>query len=301
MTTFHDLARNQGGYADRPSLLGIGMTDEEIGRLVEQEHWQRPHAGVYLTGSAPPEWEGRLRAACMAAGGGARAMGRTAARLHGLDGAEHHGIIELTVPKGHGPVPRGVIVHETRRIDPALTAAVRGIPVSSINQTLLEYAWLVRANVPVERAVEDAFRRKDTDEGPLRRFLGQCGKGVNGVTHLRYVLDRRPDGRPARSGFEVIVLDILRGCGLPLPVRRPIVAIPPDEKFELDLAYLDQKIDIEPMGKKWHTTLAQRRRDAERRVVLGGLGWIIVEVWWDQALNAPEEVGGRVRAALAAR
>ncbi len=81
------------------------MTDEEIEHLVKQNHWQRPHPGVYLTGSAPPRWEGKVRAACLAAGVAFTAMGRTAARLHGLDGAEGHSIIELSVPKGHGPVP----------------------------------------------------------------------------------------------------------------------------------------------------------------------------------------------------
>ncbi len=301
MPSFDDVASRQRGYLDLAQATGAGLTQAQVNHLVETHHWQRPHPGVYRTGSVPPEWEDKVRAACMAAGGDSRAMGRAAARLHGLDGAEGHGIIELTVPKGHGPVPKGVKVHETRRIDPALTATIRGIPVSSINQTLLEYAWLIRSDLPVERAVEDAFRRKNTDEGPLRRFLARCGKGVNGVTHLRSVLDKRPEGRPARSGFEVIVLDILREHGLPLPVRRPLVAVPPDQKFELDLAYLAEKIDIEPMGEKWHATAHQRRADAERRRILETLGWIIIEVWWDEAIHRPHEVAARVRHALAAR
>jgi hypothetical protein len=118
------------------------------------------------------------------------------------------------------------------------------------------------------------------------------------VTHLRNVLDGRYDGRPARSGFEVIVTSILDEFGLPRPVRRPIVAVPPDQKFELDLAYLDLKIDIEAMGARWHSTARQRRRDAERRRDLEALGWIIVEVWWADAIHRPEKVAAEVRAAL---
>lgn len=239
-----------------------------------------------------------MLAACLAAAHESRAMGRTAARVRGYDGHERHALIELTVPKGHNPVPAGVLVRETRRIDPALTSMVRGIPVSSANQTLLELAWLIRADLPVERAVEDALRRGDVTEGGLRRFLAGCGKGVNGVTHLRNVLDKRAGGRPARSGFEVIVLDIIREAGLPLPERRPLVAVPPDQKYELDLAYVDLKIDIEAMSDKWHSTPRQRRADAERRHVLESLGWIIVEVWWHEAIHEPEKVVARVRAAL---
>jgi hypothetical protein len=209
-------------------------------------------------------------------------------------------LIELTVPKGHGPVPDGVVVHETRRVDSALTSTVRGIPLSSINQTLLELAWLVRADLPVERAIEDAFGRASlpTDEGPLRRFIASCGRGVEGVTHLRTVLDRRASGRPARSGFEVIVLSILRDAGLPLPARRPLVAVPPDQKYELDLAYVDLKIDIEAMGRKWHASPRQRRRDAERRRLLESLGWTVIEVWWGDAVFRPEQVAAEVRAAF---
>jgi hypothetical protein len=300
MPTFHDLASGQRGYISREQLLGIGMTDEEIEHLVEREHWQRPQRGVYLTGSAPADWTGNVRAGCLAAAGDVKAMGRTAARLRGLDGADRHTIIELSVGVLRGPAPRGVIVRRTRRHDPSLTTTIDGIPVSSINELLREYAWLVRPDVPVERAVEDALRRGYTSEGALRRFLAGCGKGVPGVTHLRNILDARPEGRPARSGFEVIVLDIIREYGLAMPQRRPLVDAPPDQMFELDLAYLDRKVDIEAMGAKWHTTTTQRREDEYRRRVLSSMGWLIVEVGWDEAIHTPWLVADRIRAAFCA-
>jgi len=267
MPTFDEIARQQRGYADNAQMRAAGLSQRTINRLVREGHFQRPDPGVYLTGSAPPDWEDRVVGAVLAAGGDARAMGRTAARLHGLDGAENHGIIELTVSIHRGPRPKGVRIHVTRQQDPSLTGRINGIPVSAVNQTLLEYAWLVRATPPVERAVED----------------------------------KRPEGRPARSGFEVIVLDILRDAGLPLPVRRPLVAIPPDYKFELDLAYMDLLIDIEPMGAKWHSTASQRRQDAERRKVLESVGWLIVPVDWHEAVFMPEVTVARVRAARSAR
>jgi putative AbiEi antitoxin of type IV toxin-antitoxin system len=298
VASFDDIARRQRGYLDLAQAASAGLSQNQISLLVAQRHWQRPHPGVYRTGSAPPEWEDKVRAACMAAGPDSRAMGRTAARLHGLDGAETHTVVELVVPKGHGPTPRDVIVHETRRIEPVLASNLRGIPVSSINQTLLEYAWTSRSELLIERAVEDALRRGRTSEGALRRFVGSRGRGVEGVSLLRHVLDSRPAGRPARSGFEVIVLDILREYGLPLPVRRPLVRVPPDHVFELDLAYMQHKVDIEPMGEKWHSTARQVRQDAERRRVLEPLAWIIVPVWWDQAIHAPADVAARVREVL---
>jgi hypothetical protein len=295
--TFHDFAQQQRGYLVRSQALAIGMTQNEINHLVNDQHWQRPHPGVYLTGSAAPDWVGKVRAGVFAAGGGARAMGRTAARLRGFDGAEKHAVIEVTVGYGLGPAPKGVIVRRTRRSDPSLTSVINGIAVSSVRETLLEYAWL-SSPILTERAVEDAIRRGRTSEGALRRFLAGCGKGVNGVTALRAVLDGRPEGRPARSGFEVIVLDILRQFGLPLPLRRPLLFVPPDQKFELDLAYMDQLIDIEPMGDKWHSTARQRRYDAERVRVLESLGWQVVPVRWAEAVHTPAVVAQRLRDAL---
>jgi hypothetical protein len=297
---YYDLAAKQRGFLDRRQALDAGLTDRQIERLTKT-HWQRPHPGVYRPGAVPLDWEDEVRAACLAAGGDARAMGRTGARVRGLDGAEDHRIIELTVSRLRGPVPRGVRVHLTRRCNPALTTHIRGIPVSSINQLLVEYAWLVRPDLPVERAVEDALRRGYTSEGTLRRFLAQCGKGVNGVRHLRAVLDARPEGRPARTGFEVILIDIFREYGVPLPTRRPLVPVPPDRMFELDLAYLDKLIDIEAMGAKWHATAHQRRADDERRRVLRALGWHVEEVWWDEAIHRPADIAARVLQAYQSR
>ena len=41
--------------------------------------------------------------------------------------------------------------------------------------------------------------------------------------------------------------------------------------------------------------------DAERRRVLESLGWIIVEIWWDEAIFTPWLVADRVRDALRVR
>ena len=218
---FYYIARKQRGYVDRAQLIATGMSRDEIADLVDRHHFQRPQRGVYRTGSKLPDWEDRVLEACLAAGGDARAMGRTAARVHGLDGAERHSVIELSVGVGRGPTPKGVIIRRTRQTDPSLRTRFNGIPVSSINRhSSSTRGWARRSLSNAESRA--SFCRGRTSEGPLRRFVATCGKGVEGVTTLRAVLDGRPEGRPARSGFEVIVLDILREFGSPLPLRRPL-------------------------------------------------------------------------------
>jgi hypothetical protein len=95
----------------------------------------------------------------------------------------------------------------------------RRVPVTAVNRTLIDYG-AVAPPLLVERAVEDAFRRGSTSEGALRRRLAHVGgRGCRGSGVLRKVLDLRPEGRPARSGFEVMLLDVVREYGLPMPVR----------------------------------------------------------------------------------
>ncbi|MBA3654722.1 MAG: type IV toxin-antitoxin system AbiEi family antitoxin domain-containing protein [Actinobacteria bacterium] len=298
MSDFDAIARRQRGYIDLAQLASADLSRGQVARLVGKGHFHRPHAGVFRTGSAPPTWVDKVQAALLAAGGDARAMGRAAARLYGLDGADGSAVVEITVSVLRGPVPHGVIVHRTRQTDPSLTSSLNGMAISSINQTLLEYAWKVKAMPMVERAVEDAIDRGRTSEGALLRFVASRGKGVPGVTHLRSVLLNRPDGRAAHSVFEVIVYDIIREYGLRQPVRRLLVPVPPDQKFELDLAYENELVAVEPMGRKWHRTASQVRNDALRRAALESIGWSVVPVFWPEAVTTPWLTAARIGATL---
>jgi len=291
------LASTQLGILARHHVLHAGGSDHYIDTCVQRKRWQLLHPGVYLTGSAPPTWLQRQLAACWAAGPQAVASHRGAAAVWWLDGATE-GPIEILVPELKGPEPRGVIVHRTRRWDPDHHTVRRRVPVTDINRTLIDYA-AVCPPILVERALEDAFRRRYTTEGALRRRLAVAGgPGARGAGRLRRVVDLRPEGKPARSGFEVIVFDILRQFGLPLPVRNYVVCLDGVPVAELDLAYPDALVDVEAMGAKWHSTRRQRERDDERRALLRALGWDVVEVEWEPAIYRPEGVADEVRAAL---
>src|SRR5437763_9962466 len=171
----------------------------------------------------------------------------------------------------------------------------RKIPVTDINRTLIDYAAVV-PQILTERALEDAFRRGYTNEGALRRRRAIAGgHGARGAGRLRAVLDARPAGRPARSGFEVMMLDVLRQYGLPMPVRNYVVKVAGVPVAELDLAYVDEMIDLEANGAKWHTTRRQRQRDAARRVMLEALGWNVQEFGYDEVVFTPEVTAARVR------
>jgi len=114
------------------------------------------------------------------------------------------------------------------------------------------------------------------------------------------VLDLRPEGKPARSGFEVMLLDVIRQFDLPMPVRNYVVRVDSIAVAELDLAYPWAMVDMEAEGAKWHSTRRQRQRDAERQAVLEALGWNVLRFGWDPVVYHPELVATEVRAALCA-
>jgi hypothetical protein len=176
----------------------------------------------------------------------------------------------------------------------------RTVPVTSVNRTLIDYGAVVPP-ILVERAVEDAFRRGLTSEGALRRRLAQVGgRGCRGSGVLRRVLDLRPEGRPARSGFEVILLDLIREYGLEIPVRNYPVVVDGVVVAEIDLAYPHLLGALEAMGAKWHSTARQRKRDEERKALLRSLGWNVLEFEWHEVVHLPQVSARRIHAVLCA-
>src|SRR5947209_353993 len=218
------LAGTQLGLLTRADVYLAGASDEYIRACLQRIRWQQLQPGVYLTGSAPATWLQQQLAACMAAGPNAVASHRGGAAVWWLDGA-YEGVREIAVTPPFGPAPRNVIVHRSLRWQPEFHTVRRKVPVTDINRTLIDYAAVVRPLL-TERALEDAFRRGYTNEGALRRRLAIAGgHGARGAGRLRAVLDARPAGRPARSGFEVMMLDVLRQFGLPMPVRNYVVKV----------------------------------------------------------------------------
>jgi hypothetical protein len=290
-------ARQKRGLVTRRDVLRSGGGDDHIALRLLNERWQQLHPGVYLVGAAPPTYLQRVLAACLAAGPNAVASHRAAAVIWELDGA-HEGPVELTCVQTSDPDPRRAILHRTLRWDPIDRTTRRGIPVTSINRTLIDYGAVV-PRLLVERAVEDAFNRGLTSEGALRRAMGRsCGKGCRGCGTLRWVLDHRPEGKPARSGFEVILLDLIREYHLPIPHRNFTVLADGEAVAEVDLAYVDRLIALEADGARWHSTRRAHERDVARQKRLEDLGWTVLRFTWDEVTHHPAAAAARIRAVL---
>jgi very-short-patch-repair endonuclease len=118
---------------------------------------------------------------------------------------------------------------------------------------------------------------------------------------LRLVLHEWQLGaKPPDSVLEPTLARLLAARSLPAPVFHHIVTTGP-RSYELDFAYVDERIDIEVDGWAHHGSRdafeADRRRDAE----LTALGWAVLRFTWRRVVHDSAWVADRVAAVLRAR
>ena len=126
---------------------------------------------------------------------------RAAARLWELPGLVSYGRCEVTVSHCHLPPRCGIVVHYTSCLLCHHRTRVKGIPVTTIERTLVDLGAVVSGS-PVAMVVDDALRRRITTLGKLTRCLAESGgRGRRGAGVIRPILadragiDRAPEWR----------------------------------------------------------------------------------------------------------
>jgi hypothetical protein len=206
--------------------------------------------------------------------------------------------VHLSNVRTSGTRRAGVTVHRPRR---GCTVFERdGVRVASIEDALLDFAATTDRKA-LEIAVESALLSRKTHERRIWRVIAMNSRqGVRGVVLLRYVMEHRPMGKPARSILEIEVVDVLRRAGLPLPTRNRDVIDGDGERREIDLCYVDQKGAIEADGKAFHSTATQTAEDARRQRALEAVGYSFVRVTWEDVFTRPEWIVSEVQRLLGA-
>jgi very-short-patch-repair endonuclease len=236
-----------------------------------------------------------LLAACLAMGDGAAASHRAAAALWRLAGLEP-GAIEITVPRGRRPNPRGTIVHQLELL-PVDVTIVEAIPTTTPARTLIDLAAVAPADL-VEEALDDALRRGLVTLPRLRWRLGEMGPRRS-VRTIRRLLDARAGGdRRPQSVLETRLMRLFKRAGLPIPAcqheirdRGRLIAV-------VDFAYPSRLLAIEADGYRWHSGRARWQRDLARRNELTRLGWHVIHVTAEDLHRRHEVVVATIASAL---
>jgi very-short-patch-repair endonuclease len=261
---------------DTADLRACGLTPNAIATRVANGRLFRVHRGVY---AVIPNLtvRGLLLAAVRACGEGAMVSFFSAAVLY------RWFVWDGRVPEVTAVNPRRHAGIRTHRSADTEFVIVHGIPVTSPARTIRDLAAVLPYK-KLRRAVNEALIREQL------RPIDLVGGRHRGARKLRRIL---ATAAPTRNEYEDLVNELLHRAGIPAPeVNRRRGG------FEPDFRWPEHRVILEADGKRFHDNLVARASDAERQAVLEARGDVVVRTTWHEAVNRPEVMVARVRAAL---
>jgi hypothetical protein len=255
-----------------------GLSRRQIVDRNSDGRWIELYRDVYRINGAPATWRGALLAACWAGGFRAVASRRSAAALHSLPGGIRD-LVEITCPRWRRARHRGLVVHESKALEPIDITVVDGLPVTTAARTLFDLGAAYRIGF-VELAVDNALRRGlvsvATLDATVRR-LSRPGR-PGSVILRRLVAARTSTGALTESEMETRLLQAIRAAGLPEPVAQFEVWSGSMFVARVDFAYPDARIAIEYDSDEHHTGRVAIRHDRSRRHELIAAGWLPIDI-----------------------
>ena len=96
------------------------------------------------------------------------------------------------------------------------------------------------------------------------------------------------------------MVGLVKGCGLPVPAFHHVV-VTAGGAYELDFAYVRERIDVEVDGWATHGSRRAFEADRARDAYLTGAGWVVVRFTWFQVQHRGPWLAARLREVLASR
>ena len=287
------LARTQLGLFTTDTAARCGVSDKLLSHHSRPGgRWTRLYPRVYALAFLPADGRRQLLAALIWGGRGAVLSHHTAAAIHGLDGI-HDGLPQLWTSRWHSA--SGLAAHHGA-VPTADVVQRRSLRVTSLRRTVIDLAAVVDDDT-LELVVESAFRRD-------RHLEFDHMARTSGAARLRRVLARRPPGAPpTESELETRYLQLIRGAGLPPPVRQHTVF---DEGGRcvgrLDVCWPEVGLWVELDGRATHTRAPALLSDRHRQNQLADrLQWLPLRFTWDDVVSRPRRTARFTEQAYARR
>ncbi len=294
------MAARQHGVVSRRQLAERGLTSKAVRHAVASGRlaWASPR--VLTVVGSPDTPLRRLAAAVLDASDAALAL-HTAIALWGVPGWDLEPAHLLTTRTPHRGSRRLGVVHSAVRLTEGDIGEVHGLRVTTPVRTLIDLSGRLHP-AKVADLCDDLLRRRLMSLETFHSSVGALPRfgGIGGYALLRSLVAERPLGyRPTGSKLERRFEEILERAG-EAPFERQ-VDLGDDEGWigRVDFADRRLKVIVEVQGETFHSSLSDRRRDAERFRRLRAAGWIVVEVTEDEIFRRPELVLERVRSARA--
>ncbi len=266
--------------------------------------------GVYRLAGVPDTWRGRALAAVQrierqarrrrsddAPGPSVAVAGAAAAHLHGLPGFAR--APSLVVVSSARVRCKDVEVAHRAALTPADVDEVDRIPVVGLAWTVVDLA-ATSTRGPGQDALAHVLGTGRCRPGQL---LGPAHRTIELPGRARVAREIRGMTGPVdhvRSHAEGRVADACVAAGLPRPATNRRVRTSTGAAHELDLAWLDERVDVEVDGPH-HLLPEQRRRDRQRDRELRGDAWKVVRVPVEEVDEDLADVVRRIQVAVETR
>jgi hypothetical protein len=275
MDGLRDLAASQDAVFTIDHARAFGLTEKEI-RVRRERDWLCLYDGVYIVAGAPRTPRAMIRAACLAGAPNAAASHRSAAALHGLPGGRQD-IAEVTCPRWMRTTQSGLIVHESKCIEPSDVQEIDGIAVTRPERALIELASIYKSADFIELVLHAMLRKKvGTIASTIDVFNRLAKRGRPGVAVVRAVLSRWDPTVLAvpESPPETTLLQILRDAGLGRVVPQLVVREASGTFVaRVDIGLPDLRVTVEYDSDQEHTNPITIANDNDRRNAVIRAGW----------------------------
>lgn len=290
----------QHGLATTAQLHDGGLGHDDLEWFIEDGRLAGVSPRVMRLVGAPCSEAQRVLAAVLDSGPGA-ALSHTSAlawwRVPGFTLRDLH----VTHPKDD--VRRQRLLADSKHAVFLPTEHVRvldGVPVVTPTRALFDLASMPRMPPQrVVRAVDNAWSLRLVSGRTLHAMLRVLGGHRRaGLGTMREVLaERGPDYVPPASGLEGRVTEILKGRGRS-PLRRQVDTGDDDGWIgRIDFADPDAPFRLEVQSERFHASLLDRQRDADRLTRLRAAGFVVVTVTDTDVWHYPDQVIEKVRQA----
>ena len=282
------LASVQCGVFTRRQVLDVGGDDDLICRRLRQRRWDRVGPGVYALPGSPPTWHQRLWIARLAADPFAVVSHESAAAFHAWPGFPS-GPVVLLVPHGRHPRVEGATLHETRDLWLVDTMLIDHLIVTTPARTLLDLAGSGVSFGRLCLALDHGLTHRELTYAAIQTELSaQARQGKRGVRLLAKVLDSRLGEPVKQSQLERKHFELDARFGGPRPL--PQWPYPGRQQVNgcADAGFPDALLAIETDGRKWHTRVADLKRDHHRDAEAGRAGVQVLRLLYEDVVGDPE-------------
>lgn len=293
------IARDHHGIVSHAQAATVGVSRDDIHRLIKQRAAVRVHRGVCRLASAPTTFESRAMAAVLAGGKDAVLSHSWAARLWGLTRTPATEQPEIIRPGTDPARIPGVIVHTSRELDRCDVTASRGIPVTSGARTAIDLCHDRLDVAGTMAVVDDLIGLGATSRKWL--YLRACHlvKGRSGVQVIARITEPGAE-EEFRSWLERFFdKAVVVAFDLPRPAYN--VAIH-DEHGRIGIAdavwQMRREVVTEVDGLGFHHLAEDRRRDSKKTNRYALSSRIPLRFTYEDVLRAPADVAHQIRQAL---